>query len=1336
MSKDYFLGLDLGTGSLGWAVTNEKYKILRAHGKVLWGVRLFDNANTAEERRSFRTARRRLDRRNRRIELLQEIFSEEILTIDDGFYHRMKESRYMPEDKRDRNGNTPALPYALFVDAGFTDKDYHQKFPTIYHLRKWLMNTKETPDIRLVYLALHHMMKHRGHFLFSGNLESVKDFKGVFGQFIKNITEEELDFNISVSENMEQIENVLKDSALTRSAKKVQLTKLLGAKTSCEKAFIALVTGNTVKLSDLFGEEELNNCERPKLSFSDNGYEEYCEIIESQLGEKYFLIEQAKAVYDWSILVDILGDNATISEAKVAVFEKHKKDLNYLKKLVKENLSKDVYKEVFAKTEEKLANYSAYIGMCKMNGKKVQIEGKQCSQGDFYAYLNKRIIDQIDGEEAAYLKMEMERGAFLPKQVTKENGVLPYQVHLYELDKIIDNLQDKIPLLKREGKKIREIFTFRIPYYVGPLNGIRKGNDRSNWLVRKNTSPIYPWNFDEVVDVEASAEKFIRRMTNKCTYLVYEDVIAKNSLLYSKFVVLNELNNLRLDGELISVELKQKIYTDLFQRTRKVTQKKLRDFLRREGIADKQVDISGIDGDFKGSLTAYHDFKEKLTGCDLNQSDKEKIILNITLFGEDKKLLSKRLWTMFPELTDTQIKSLCSLSYKGWGRLSSTFLEGITAPNPETGEACSIIRCLWDTNDNLMQLLSEKYKFVDAIEDENAKEVIADLSYKHIEALSVSPTVKRQIWQTLQVVKELSKVMHTPPKRVFVEMAREKTESKRTESRKKQLMDLYKSCKEEERQWIEKLNNTQDHILRSDKLYLYYTQKGRCMYSGEVIQLEDLWDNRKYDIDHIYPQSKVMDDSLNNRVLVKKVYNAEKTDNYPINAEIRKKMQPFWKSLLEGRFISKEKYDRLVRTTEFEPEELAGFIERQLVETRQSTKAVASILKQILPDSEIVYVKAKTVSQFRQDFDIIKVRDMNDLHHAKDAYLNVVVGNSYFIKFTKSAVWYIKEHPGRSYNLKRMFTSEDICNKKETAWVAGEAGTIKTVKTVMNKNNILVTRRSYQVKGQLFDQQLMKKGKGQIPVKSSDDRLCNLEKYGGYNKATGTYFMLVESKDKKGNKIRTIEYVPLYLKNRIEQSEENAIEYFEKERGMKGVKILLRQIKVDTLFKVDGFYMWLSGRTENRLLFKGANQLLLSVSDTITLKKITKFLSRRKENKNVEIVERDEISEADLLRLYDAFLNKIRNTVYGVRLGAQEKTLTDKREKFISLCKEEKCIVLGEILHMFQCQSVAANLTLIGGPGHAGILVMHNDITKCNRISIINQSSTGIYEQEIDLKRL
>ena len=261
-------------------------------------------------------------------------------------------------------------------------------------------------------------------------------------------------------------------------------------------------------------------------------------------------------------------------------------------------------------------------------------------------------------------------------------------------------------------------------------------------------------------------------------------------------------------------------------------------------------------------------------------------------------------------------------------------------------------------------------------------------------------------------------------------------------------------------------------------------------------------------IDHIYPQSKTMDDSLKNRVLVKKEYNAKKSDTYPIAADIQKKMMPFWKSLLTGGFIPKEKYDRLIRNNPLDANELAGFIERQIVETRQSTKAGAEILKKILPDTEIVYVKAKTVSKFRQDFDFIKVRDMNDLHHAKDAYLNIVVGNVYFVKFTKNAAWFVKENPGRTYNLEKMFIW-DVARDGEIAWKAGKSGSIVQVRAMMEKNHILVTRRSYEVKGGLFDQQILKKGKGQVPVKESDERLRDIGKYGGYNKAAGAYFMLV-----------------------------------------------------------------------------------------------------------------------------------------------------------------------------------------------------------------------------------
>ena len=442
------------------------------------------------------------------------------------------------------------------------------------------------------------------------------------------------------------------------------------------------------------------------------------------------------------------------------------------------------------------------------------------------------------------------------------------------------------------------------------------------------------------------------------------------------------------------------------------------------------------------------------------------------------------------------------------------------------------------------------------------------------------------------------------------------------------------------------------------------------MYCGKPIDLEKLWDANMYDIDHIYPQSRVMDDSIRNRVLTCRTCNAEKTDRYPLKAEIRKKMRPFWESLKNGGFIEDEKFKRLTRTEEFTPAELASFIERQLVETRQSTKAVADILKQAMPDTEIVYVKAKNVSAFRQDFDLIKVRELNDYHHAKDAYLNIVVGNTYFVKFTKNAAWYIANNPGRSYNLKRMFLSDyDVERKGETAWRAGEAGTIKTVRNVMQKNSILFTRRSYEVGGGLFDQQLMKKGKGQIPIKSSDKRLLSIEKYGGYNKATGAYFVLAESDGKKGVRKRTLEYVPLYRKAELEADDKNLLAYLENEIGLKNPKVIIRKIKTDTLFNVDGFKMHLSGRTGKQLVFKGANPLLLDAPYQKMLKKVIKVSEQRKANKNYQVNVYDGITEEGLADMYDVFLEKLQRPPYRARLETQIGTLEKGRDKFQKLAR-------------------------------------------------------------------
>lgn len=1347
----YYLGLDMGTGSVGWAVTDENYEIVKKHGKALWGIRLFESANTAEERRVFRTARRRTERSKNRLALLQELFAEEIAKKDMGFYQRMKESKYYPEDKRDMNGDIPELPYALFVDEDFTDKEFYKRFPTIYHLRHALITqSEEKPDIRLLYLALHHIIKHRGHFLFEGKeMSEVTDFSNAV-QVLTECAEENGMEIVLDDDKISKIEEILKSKKTNRTEKKKQIGELIAEGDKQKKALAGLMAGCTVKLSELFEDKTLEEEERNKISFSDSNYEEYVSQVESVLADRFLLIMAAKAIFDWSVLSDILGSSTYLSEAKIRIYNKHRQDLDKLKNLLRTD--KPIYHKVFG-VPEKAANYSAYIGMVKKNGKKYPVE-KKCSKEEFYDFLRKTLKSFSCSEQekctVEELLTEIDNGTLFPKQVVRDNGVIPYQLHERELNKILENAVKHYPFLTEEDeegysvmRKIQSIFHFRIPYYVGPLNTYHQDKGGNSWAVRKddNNDKIYPWNFAEKIDEEKSAEKFIRRMTNKCTYLVGEDVLPKESLLYSKFSVLNELNNLRIDGELASVEVKKKIYTDVFMRYQRVTGKKVKDYLVREGVITKEQELSGFDQNFKSSLKAYHDIKQIAGGISLSEKQQEDIIKDITLFADSQKMLKRRLKQKYPELSDKQVSQLAGKKYSGWGRLSRAFLEEVESVNEETGEVLNIISALWETNDNLMQLLSRKYSYSEEIEKRNTQNDPKDaVSYQSVQDLYVSPAVKRPIWQVLKIVEEIEHIMGASPKRIFVEMAREPGQKgERKVSRKTRLQELYQSCKKEVPELYNALTHENDNQLRSDKLYLYYTQLGRCMYSGEVIDLDQLFTNQ-YDIDHIYPQSKVMDDSLDNRVLVKRELNSNKTDTFPVPQKYVDCEKDLWEALLQKKLISKEKYHRLTRREPFSEGELAGFIARQLVETRQSTKAVTQLLSKVYPypQTEIVYAKATAVSDFRHKFDLIKVRDINDYHHAKDAYLNIVVGNTYYVKFTKDAGWFVRNNPDRSYNLRKMFEKDSVKRGDEVAWIPGESGTIHTVKKWMRKNNILFTRKAYEVKGGLFDQQILKKGKGQVPVKNEaeDTRLTDIEKYGGYNKASGAYFILVQSEDKKGNLSRSIKHVPVYLAKRLESSHEAMLQYCRDEFGMKNPQILLSPIKTDALFDVDGFRMHISGRTGKQLVFKGANQLVVSETVQRILKKVGKYCADYKVNKKAVISDKMELRENDLLEVYETFQYKLENTVYGKRLGTQISALEKGRETFEGLSKEEKCLILSEILHLFQCQSSTANLSLIGGPARAGIIVLNSDVSKLEHISIINQSITGFYEQVIDLKAL
>ena len=92
----YYLGLDIGTDSVGYAVTDTDYILSKFKGESMWGAMLFGSANAAADRRAFRTARRRLDRRQQRVQLLEELFAGEICKTDPYFFIAVRRARFSP----------------------------------------------------------------------------------------------------------------------------------------------------------------------------------------------------------------------------------------------------------------------------------------------------------------------------------------------------------------------------------------------------------------------------------------------------------------------------------------------------------------------------------------------------------------------------------------------------------------------------------------------------------------------------------------------------------------------------------------------------------------------------------------------------------------------------------------------------------------------------------------------------------------------------------------------------------------------------------------------------------------------------------------------------------------------------------------------------------------------------------------------------------------------------------------------------------------------------------------------------------------------------------------
>lgn len=1384
---DYNIGLDIGTASVGWAVTDANDgELCYFKGKPTWGSRIFPEAEQAADARSHRSLRRRYTRRKWRLGLLQGIFAKEIEKVDPEFFIRMNQSGLFPDD---RDAAHSDYLFTLFNDNDFTEKDYFKKFPTIYHLRKWLMETSDKADIRLIYLAFHNIVKHRGNFLQQDKADlssrnanvdaSVEEFCAALEDYCS-----ELGISCDASNHEDGLKKALSDTESSKSRVKEVVQSALGitadatgvldkgsAKRMASAIASALVGLNAEMAHVFFIAEEKPEDAKTKIYLSkDDDVEAFQEICPESA---VLLFEAMKKVYSSYVLQEILSSvpGQSISINKVADYDRYGEDLKLLKQLVRE-YAPDRYDEFFrgefyAPTE--LHPQKHVYDKSKAKGYTLYNEVHGWPYADFRKAVESLFKDTGAVGDPRYTAM-MERFGeekFLRRLKTSDNGAIPFQLNLEEMDAVIRNQSQFYPFLVDEKQKLDSLVTFRIPYYVGPLTQINARKDSSGanrfaWSKRfegKEDEPIKPWNWEEVIDKHASATEFIQRMTGTCTYLQGEPVLPKCSLLYEEYCVLNELNGASFsqDGdswERFVYDDREDMVRELFRRG-KVTYKRAADWMRARGHVNVHVRGGQGENGFESRLGSYIFFAKDVFGVDEIPESYypmiEEIILWSTLF-EDRSIFKEKLERKYGDkLSAEQIKKIVKKRFTGWGRLSKKLLVELRS-NTDNGPR-SIMDILREGDQNsdrpskamvFMEILhDDKLAFNEAIDEFN-REKMLDTGRLALENLPGSPALRRSVNQALGIVDEIVRIAGHAPKNIFIEVTREddlKAKGSRTKKRYERLKEAMKRFKEESPEFLKaqawsELNRCEsEKVDLNERLTLYFMQGGKSLYSGKDIDINQLHDIAKYQVDHIIPQSYVKDDSFDNKALVLIGENQEKSNQMLIDEAIRRKMRTRWDALLQAGLISEKKHANLLRDRISE-KQMKGFIARQLVETSQIMKIVQSFLKERYEGTAVLPVKAGLSSELRDKLKLVKCREINDLHHAHDALLASEIGR--FIQkrhpgmyenpigYTRVLKSFVKKEselvrskdkiPGTvSFVIESFFKSRTSFDKDtgevlEDDWSTEQE--CEKLKKYFDYRQCFISRMPEETSGAFWDETIYSPrdtGKNMtLPLKKG----LAPEKYGSYSREQYAYFFIYKAM-KKGKEVLEFAPVPVRIASEVAQREDALREYaitLAEGSGLEFARIVRPKIYKYQLMEIDGSRLYLTGKQEAR----NATQFAFNRQETA----IAKAMYDKKEM--------DASSLDELFMIVVRSLEKYSPRLFGA-LG-----VNSWRDRYFGLCIDDRAAVLKALIAIGNGKSNVADLTAVGGAKFAGKLApTYNKIlNKEGGITFIDQSITGMFERQ------
>ena len=533
------------------------------------------------------------------------------------------------------------------------------------------------------------------------------------------------------------------------------------------------------------------------------------------------------------------------------------------------------------------------------------------------------------------------------------------------------------------------IFKRKRKYYEGP------GNEKS-----RTDYGIFTTQLDANGDY-IKKDNIFEKLIGKCSVYPEELRAAAASYTAQEYNLLNDLNNLTINGRKLEENEKHEI-VERIKSSNTINIRKIISDCMGENIDDfagARIDKSGKEIFHK--FEVYNKMRKALLeiGIDISNYSREELdkIGYIMTINTDKEALMEAFqesWIGLPEEVKQCFIDMRKSNGALFNKWQSFSLKIMNELIPE----------MYAQPKEQMTLLTEMGV------TKGTQEEFAGLKYIPVDVVSediFNPVVRRSVrisFKILNAVLKKYKALDT----IVIEMPRDRN----SEEQKKRINDSQK-LNEKEMEYIEKKlavtygiklspSDFSSQKQLSLKLKLWNEQDGRCLYSGKTIDPNDIINNPQlFEIDHIIPRSISFDDARSNKVLVYRSENQKKGNQTPYyyltHSHSEWSFEQYKATVMnlskkKEYAISRKKIQNLLYSEDItKMDVLKGFINRNINDTSYASRLVLNTIQNFFmandADTKVKVIKGSYTHQMRSNLKLDKNRDESYSHHAVDAML-------------------------------------------------------------------------------------------------------------------------------------------------------------------------------------------------------------------------------------------------------------------------------------------------------------------------------------------------------------